>query len=297
MEDFSTYENDAHSVNGMKSEPFSGILNGAFRSIGGYQYLNAPGIYDDLNLMSGTIDFCFKTTHDTPSGLELKMMQITATGINDKRNNLEIKYLPAAAASGTRIRMDYEVSGISAYLEEELDNHGITICDGGWHTFRFQWNFKTSDYTTGTINLTGRVDNQVITSGQRTSQTVTVGLAPGLVGDGLFTAIVGDLSSQGNVWFDEVRYSSTVRADTWPASGESTEEESFSDWWKRTNRGNTVDWGMLDVTVSGGLPARLPVGFRLKDSGITVASNLDKSTYLTLNNPLPYNYFSEIIND
>jgi hypothetical protein len=300
LQDQSSYANHAHAVGNMKSEPFSGLVDGAFRSNGGFAYVNAPGLYNDINLTSGTIDFAFRSTQNTPSGVEFKMMQITATGINGLRNNLEIRYLPAAGSSGTRIRMEYEVSGVGngprAYLDEELDNNGITICDGEWHTFRFQWDYQSSDYTTGTVHLTGRIDNRAITSGHR-SALLPFGLTPGITQGGILTAIVGDLTSLNNLWFDEVRYSDMLRADCWPASGETIYEESFSDWWKRTNRGNTVDWGLLDVVLSGNLPARVPIGFRLKDSGITVASNLDKSTYLTLNNPLPDTYFSEVLDD
>lgn len=67
--------------------------------------------------------------------------------------------------------------------------------------------------------------------------------------------------------------------------------ETYVSWFRRTRRGDSEQLGLLDYTFSGTVPARIPFGFKLKDSGITVASLLDSVTFLDINDILPSGYF------
>lgn len=87
----------------------------------------------------------------------------------------------------------------------------------------------------------------------------------------------------------------------------SGEFESYVDWFRRTRRGDTVGLtiaslappqGVEDATLSGifdvqfmDAPAEIPLGFRLKSTGITIASVLDQVTFLDPNDNLPDDYF------
>ncbi len=63
--------------------------------------------------------------------------------------------------------------------------------------------------------------------------------------------------------------------------------EPYVDWFRRTRKGDSEVLGLRGYTFSGTLPARIPFGFKLKDSGITVASLLDSVTFLDINDVLP----------
>lgn len=83
--------------------------------------------------------------------------------------------------------------------------------------------------------------------------------------------------------------------------------ESYAEWFTRTKRGDTL--GLLDLVLSppdglgdptySGLetvipqdsPAEIPVGFRLRSTGVTIASALDQVTYIDLNDNLPDGYW------
>lgn len=83
--------------------------------------------------------------------------------------------------------------------------------------------------------------------------------------------------------------------------------ESYVEWFRRTRVGDTVGLtlaslqppdGVGDPTLSGidevepmDCPAEIPLGFRLKSTGITVASVLDQITFLDPNDNLPSGHF------
>jgi len=84
--------------------------------------------------------------------------------------------------------------------------------------------------------------------------------------------------------------------------------ESYVEWFRRTRRGDTVSMtiaslmpptGTGDPTLSGldvvepmDCPAEIPLGWRLKSTGVTVASVMDQITYLNPNDILPSGHFS-----
>lgn len=84
---------------------------------------------------------------------------------------------------------------------------------------------------------------------------------------------------------------------------EKTLSEIYIDWFRRTRRGDTVGLETAAGIVPGispGLPivsylatgyAEIPMGFRLKSTGITVASMLDEVTWLDPNDHLPSGYW------
>lgn len=143
----------------------------------------------------------------------------------------------------------------------------------------------------GTISLGGNIDGQTLSDGS-TEVWIPFIPEPGTISGGYLGAVVGDLTSSGQLHFDEVRYSSTVRNDDWVPAGELTSIESFTAWFKRTGRADSVTMGLIDVTNSGFAPTRLPIGFRLKSEESAVASVLDTSTFITLNDPLPSGYYN-----
>jgi hypothetical protein len=80
--------------------------------------------------------------------------------------------------------------------------------------------------------------------------------------------------------------------------------ETYADWFRRTRRGDTVGLNQaavnLGITTLSGLdivdlldaPGEIPLGFRLKSSGITIASILDQVTFLDPNDNLPSGYYN-----
>lgn len=92
--------------------------------------------------------------------------------------------------------------------------------------------------------------------------------------------------------------------DFWTAyQDESILSETYLDWFRRTRRGDTqgliaageaipaLDPGLPLVTYTAAGVAEVPVGFRLKSTGITVASMLDEVTWLDPNDHLPSGYW------
>ncbi len=79
--------------------------------------------------------------------------------------------------------------------------------------------------------------------------------------------------------------------------------EPFADWFRRTRRGDTRGMqsagidpisGLEEIDIEPGittLAGVIPLGFRLKSTGITLASALDQVTYLDLNDHLPSGYY------
>jgi len=85
------------------------------------------------------------------------------------------------------------------------------------------------------------------------------------------------------------------RVWTGPASG----YETYPDWFRRTRRGDTVglaqtSFSMETILLDPALDTvagEIPLGFRLKSSGIRLASVLDQVTYIDPNDHLPSGYF------
>lgn len=67
--------------------------------------------------------------------------------------------------------------------------------------------------------------------------------------------------------------------------------EDFFTWFKRTQKGASNVLGLAAVTPSGA-PAEIPIGFRLKSAGITVASVLDAVTYIGPNDLVASGYYN-----
>lgn len=70
--------------------------------------------------------------------------------------------------------------------------------------------------------------------------------------------------------------------------------ESYMQWFRKTRRGDSQTLGLSGVIYAGPQTSRLPLGFRLQNNGITVASLLDQVTYFDPNDHLPDLYFSGI---
>ncbi len=288
--DFSTYGNNLTNVGGMVS--VAGFLGDGMKSNspGTLQYLDAAGLFGDLNLVSGTIDMLIKSNTTIASGVDYRFFDITLSGSNSRRNRL-MGQVENSAASGTTFRFNYEISGVgnpTAYLVGDLAANGIDLGDQDWHSLRVTWDVNTA---TNRVILGAEVDGVTISGGV---PTATLPVLPhiGTPIGGRLQAVAGDLSSLGQFSFDEIRYSDTVRTDSWPHVEVTQSGESYIDWFRRTRRADSAQLLLENVTYSGYLPARLPMGFRLKSTGITVASMLDKVTFLTLNDPLPDDYFN-----
>jgi hypothetical protein len=71
--------------------------------------------------------------------------------------------------------------------------------------------------------------------------------------------------------------------------------ETFIEWFKRTQRGNTALIGIDPITPTENegvtYPIKLPIGFRLKTSQIVIASMLDRATFFDVNSLLSSDYF------
>lgn len=78
--------------------------------------------------------------------------------------------------------------------------------------------------------------------------------------------------------------------------GEHELDELYVDWFRRTRRGDTLGltiagYGLEFLVASGAMPSVIPMGFRLKSAGITLASMLDQITYIDPNDNLPSGYW------
>ena len=71
--------------------------------------------------------------------------------------------------------------------------------------------------------------------------------------------------------------------------------ETYLEWFRRTRRGDTQALIAAELaseyTSNGGTPGEVPLGFRLKSTGVSIASVLDQITYLDPNDHLPNDYF------
>ncbi len=292
LHDWSLNANHFDNVGGMI--PAQGFLGGAFRSTtpGTPQFLDSPNLYDDISLQSGTIDFLFKSDTNTPSGTTFKLFEFCVTGSNGRRNRLEGIH-EQTSVSGIRFRFNYEVSGTAggspnAYLLHQMMDNGIYLTNGEWHSMRFSWDYNQE---TTAITLAGQIDDQLMTGGISSS---VLGFRPdmGTLTGGKVQAF-GDLTASGSFYFDEIRWSTMPRTDNWPPYENLVSGESFIDWFRRSRKADTNRLLLQNMVFSGYLPARLPLGFRLKSTGITVASMLDRVTFITVNDHLPDDYFDE----
>lgn len=80
--------------------------------------------------------------------------------------------------------------------------------------------------------------------------------------------------------------------------------ENYVEWFRRTRKGDTVALNFaatelgqplltgLSIVQPINVPAEIPLGWRLKSSGVTVASVLDQVTYVDPNDILPSGFFS-----
>jgi len=82
--------------------------------------------------------------------------------------------------------------------------------------------------------------------------------------------------------------------------GGALEYESYVGWFRRTRRGDSDGLEQIGLSLSGidideGIedqPGEIPLGFKLKSTGITVASALDQCTFFDPNSPLPDDYYT-----
>ena len=79
-----------------------------------------------------------------------------------------------------------------------------------------------------------------------------------------------------------------------------TSAETYLEWFRRTKRGDTQGLIAAELAVGGSLSpeqieiianGEIPVGFRLRSSGIKIASALDQVTFIQPNDGLPDDYF------
>lgn len=70
--------------------------------------------------------------------------------------------------------------------------------------------------------------------------------------------------------------------------------ETYLEWFRKTRRADSQILGLSGVAFAGTLPSRIPLGFRLQSTGITIASLLDMVTYFDPNSNLSAPYFSGI---
>jgi hypothetical protein len=66
--------------------------------------------------------------------------------------------------------------------------------------------------------------------------------------------------------------------------------EDYITWFKRTQRGASSIIALSGVTPSG-VPAEIPLGFRIRSAGITMAAMLDAITYIDPNDNVVSGYY------
>ena len=103
--------------------------------------------------------------------------------------------------------------------------------------------------------------------------------------DGLTDEQINTTSGIGTYWEDYL--------------DENESGETYVEWFRRTRRGDTAgileaELGFEEVQINSGIlgsAGEIPLGFRLKSTGIVLASVLDQITYLDPNDNLPSGYF------
>lgn len=70
--------------------------------------------------------------------------------------------------------------------------------------------------------------------------------------------------------------------------------EDFEPWFRKVYKGNSTLLGLLSLIASGeDYPFKIPLGWRLQSTGITVASMLDRITFVQPNINLPADYWDD----
>jgi hypothetical protein len=71
--------------------------------------------------------------------------------------------------------------------------------------------------------------------------------------------------------------------------------ETYENWFRSTRRGDSRLLELDVISFAGTYPSKIPLGFRLKDSNITLASLLNQVVFFDPNGTLDNNYFSGIV--
>lgn len=295
LHDISGNEHHALSYNMAWAEDL-GIVGDGWKSTtpGVYAHLDAPGITQDLNMRNGTIDFSFKVNDETESGTTFTFFDITYTGANNRINSVKAVY-EQTDLSGINFRFNYVASGENinnpdAYIHYNLLDSGINLLDTEWHSIRTSWSYNDA---TNQVTLAGVIDGHDITMGFPIAILNQYPIANPTNFYVTSEVIAADTLQSGGFYYDEIRYSDVVRTDENPPEHTVISEESYVDWFRRSRKADTNRLLLQNLTFSGWWPARAPLGFRLKSTGITVASMLDHVTFTTVNDILPSTYFDE----
>jgi len=251
-------------------------------------YVEASGIFGLLNMYNGSIEFAYKAPYAGyllgSGGFSEFFTYVAGKDVYHATHGV---FITATEAGGTPyVTFRYVVSGETAgagvsdfgYRIDESD-----LNDGQWHLVRMGWTFETIDAHSGTCDLKAWIDNKQIIDGVG----LVVDAVPLSVSSGILQYAVGFPNYSAVGYYDEFRLSSHSQSDADFQFNYYLTYEEYVDWFRRTKKMDSVILGLETWTFSGNDSGMVPVGFRIKDDNINIASLLDQRTFYDLNDPLP----------
>lgn len=278
---------------GIFSAPLGGFIDGGYYSQEGYLMTTVTGeLWNAIDWRIGTLDVMYRADDPLASGFHQNFGYLVGNGVHGGNFLLAQWRINLEGREGLSLR--YRMSGSDnevnrSYIPDDL---GLHLFDGAWHQLRFTWEYQGHWAQSGIIDLRTYFDGiELDDSG------LFVGTSSGIVPTPINEPIIPVLEKVADnslssypVYYDEIHWSKMLRSGEFEPI-EIFSGESYVDWFRRTRKADSLRLGLTDVLFSGTEPAKLPLGFRLKDSNYTVASMIDRLTFLDPNSYLTSGYF------
>lgn len=215
-------------------------------------------------------------------------------GDNTNQNSFSMAAGNMAAGGDGKLRIVMSFAGGVAYLHY-IDWHDYN--DTAWHRFRVAWEIVASTTASGIARFGTYIDGIEVYA----TSDVQVALPT--------TGPSGTLTPVLSLWqgidfpapppnpilavYDETAVMNTPVFGNIEFGGiENFVGEDYETWFRRTHRADSALVGLNQViTDPDSLPAEIPLGWRLKGAGSTIASALDRVTYIDPNPHLTSGYF------
>jgi len=165
-----------------------------------------------------------------------------------------------------------------------------------WHHYKLVWLFDEIDPAYYGASVSGILSYGIHIDGIEVASGVELTSGPAAIADGadsgIFAGYPTDSIGTPLGLYDEVRFSNGARLTntTLTVSGYDFVGESYINWFRRTHKADSVTLGLDHIELTAA-PGDIPLGFRLKSAGITVASEIDQVTYINPNEYLISGYY------
>jgi hypothetical protein len=278
----------------------NGFADGGYEATASGQWLQASGIFGIQNVDQGTLEFYFKAKYPDGLGDQMQVMNFITWGHPTDDSLLNVVALWFWDTFGTtdpKLSAFVNIGGDTpggTWLNTPGNIRQVLDTLGGrdeWHHYKVVWEVDVPSARVGLF-----IDDKKFID---TSGPVS-GWSPGperdYFGNQAFV-LAGQAErltrETASGIYDEIRISNTAR---WDQSGLPVVDLTFSgqnfvEWFKETRRSDTETVGLEEVLASPDAPFEVPLGWRLRDSGVTIASAIDQVTYLDPNSHLASGYY------